>query len=445
MTAGDFGARVAETGRDEFGALARGFNEMAKTLQGLYQGLEARVQEKTRSLETERARLAALYEAVAFSTQADSLQALAQGFVRQLRSVARADACAVRWSDENNERYVMLAHDGLPEALAESEHCLPSGGCHCGQKGGQAQTRVIPILPADARQAGAGRSPHCGEHGFVVVISVPARVHERVVGEIDLFYRHEPSLSEEDRALLEALASHLGTAIEGLRLGALEREAAVAEERTLLARELHDSIAQSLAFLKIQASLLRQAQARGDAQGIARVMGELDAGIHESLADVRELLLHFRTRTNAEDIALALRATLTKFEHQTGLDTELRLHGEGLALPPDTQVQVLHVVQEALYNVRKHAQARRVWVDVDQRAPWRVRVRDDGCGLPPGLPEPDATHVGLAIMRERAASIGASVVLRSLPEGGTEVELTLPAPAAANERPEARPAETANT
>jgi nitrate/nitrite-specific signal transduction histidine kinase len=90
---------------------------------------------------------------------------------------------------------------------------------------------------------------------------------------------------------------------------------------------------------------------------IEKTLAELDAGVHESLGDVRELLVHFRTRTNREDIAPALKTTLQKFEHQTGLATHLDIEGEGMPLPADVQVQVLHVVQEALSNVRKHAQA----------------------------------------------------------------------------------------
>jgi two-component system nitrate/nitrite sensor histidine kinase NarX len=252
------------------------------------------------------------------------------------------------------------------------------------------------------------------------------RLHERLVGELNLFYRSVATLNEEDRALLETLASHLAGAIEGLRAGALEREAAVAEERGLLARELHDSIAQGLSFQKIQVGLLRDALRRQDPARAERVLDELDAGVRESLSDVRELLLHFRTRTNAEDIEPALRTTLQKFEHQTGLATHLTIEGDALPLPPDVQVQVLHVVQEALSNVRKHAQAREVWVEVQQAPQWRVEVRDDGRGFSPGVAEADQTHVGLRIMRERAQRIGATVEVVSVPGSGTAVTLTLP-------------------
>ena len=418
---GDLTARVEVGSDDEFGALSQGFNQMAATLQGLYQNLEAKVQEKTLGLEQQHARLAALYEAAAFVARAGTLDELAQGFARQLRQVARADASAVRWSDESNQRYLLLASDCLPQALVDEEQCVFTGDCLCGQAQGQASTRVIPIRPD-----GGGTLGHCARAGFETVVSVPVQLQERVVGELNLFYRGQAALGDDDRALLETLASHLAGAIEGLRAGALERETAVAEERGLLARELHDSIAQSLAFLKIQVGLLRGALKRQDALQIERTLGELDAGVHESLSDVRELLVHFRTRTNTEDIMPALRTTLQKFEHQTGLKTTLTVEGHGLPLPADVQVQVLHVVQEALSNVRKHAQAHAVWVDVQQAPVWRVEVRDDGQGF---ANEPDAgdeTHVGLRIMRERASSIGAGVEVSSVPGSGTCVVLTLP-------------------
>jgi two-component system nitrate/nitrite sensor histidine kinase NarX len=259
----------------------------------------------------------------------------------------------------------------------------------------------------------------CERAGFDTVISVPVRLHERLLGEINLFYRSPPRAERRRPRPAGDAGQPPGRAIEGLRAGALEREAAVAEERSLLARELHDSIAQSLSFLKIQAGLLRDAVRRQDAGKVDRTLAELDAGIRESLADVRELLLHFRTRTNREDITPALRTTLTKFEHQTGLATHLLVHGEGMPLDADVQVQVLHVVQEALSNVRKHAQASAVWVEVQQGADWRVEVRDDGCGFEVDRSTGDETHVGLRIMRERAGHIGASVEVSSVPGSGT--------------------------
>jgi two-component system nitrate/nitrite sensor histidine kinase NarX len=328
----------------------------------------------------------------------------------------------VRWSDEANRKYLLLASDCLPQAIVDEEQCIPTGDCLCGQAQGTAATRVIPILAAGS----PARLGHCARAGFETIISVPVRLHERVVGELNLFYRESRQLPDDDRALLETIASHLAGAIEGLRAAALQREKAVSEERGFIARELHDSIAQSLAFLKIQLTLLRSDIRSGEAARIDKTLGELDAGVHESLGDVRELLVHFRTRANLEDIAPALKTTLKKFEHQTGLATHLDIEGEGLPLPADVQVQVLHVVQEALSNVRKHARAREVWVEVQQSPQWRVEVRDDGLGFDPGQAGPDETHVGLRIMRERAQNIGATVEVTSVPGSGTCVVLSLP-------------------
>jgi nitrate/nitrite-specific signal transduction histidine kinase len=133
---GDLAARVEVDSSDEFGELSLGFNRMAQTLQGLYQNLEARVAEKTLGLETERARLAALYEASAFVASATTLDALARGFAQQVRRVAQADASAVRWSDESNQRYLLMASDCLPQHLVDAEQCVPTGGCFCGQRAG---------------------------------------------------------------------------------------------------------------------------------------------------------------------------------------------------------------------------------------------------------------------------------------------------------------------
>ena len=304
--------------------------------------------------------------------------------------------------------------------MQEEERSLIAGACACGSLQPQARTRVIPI-----HQDAQAPLRHCARAGFRNVVSVPVRLQQRLIGEIDLFFRRDLQLNTEESELLDALASHLASSLEGLRAAALEREAAVGEERALLARELHDSIAQSLAFLKIQTQLLRGAVHRQQAEKIQSTLDELDAGLKESINDVRELLVHFRTRTNTDDIERALQETLQKFQHQTGLPARLQIEGDGLPLPADVQVQVLHVIQEALSNVRKHAQASHVSLDVEKGSQWRFVVRDNGHGFDTRVRQGE-THVGTKIMRERAERIGAVVKLTSSRGQGTAVRLTLP-------------------
>ena len=423
IQSGDFGARVERVTSDEFGTLADGFNGMAEHLQSMYHHLERKVAEKTAELEEKHERLESLYGVTALVAKATSLDELAQGFTKSMTQISHADGVALRWSDQANQRYLMLAAHGLPSFMVDAELCLGKGDCHCGIVTPEIGLRVIPIQSLSDTSL-----QHCAKAGFETVINIPVFLHERLMGEVDLFYHARISPSPEERSLLEALSSHLASAMENLRLNALEREAAVSQERHLLARELHDSIAQSLAFLKIQVQLMRDAVKSGNEINIKQVLEEIDVGVRESYGDVRELLLHFRTRTNTEDIEPALATTLRKFEHQSGMKASLNMQGQGMPLSPDLQIQVLHIVQEALSNVRKHARASQVWLDVQQQPAWRFEVRDDGVGFMPNN-ELDETHVGLRIMTERAQRIGADLEVISTPSHGSSIILTLPLPA----------------
>lgn len=421
IESGDFSTRIEVETLDEFGLVASGFNGMAGKLQTMYDGLEAQVEAKTRHIEAQRVRIEALYEVSAFLASANTIEELSRGFAQRVRKVMNADAVAVRWSDEVNQRYLMLASDCFPKDMVEDERSLLAGACACGNLKHDARTRVIPIHNHEAAPM-----RNCVRAGYESLVSVPVRLQQRLIGEIDLFFRSTLQLTPDEVELLDALASHLASALEGLRAAALEREAAVGEERALLARELHDSIAQSLAFLKIQVQLLRTASRKSQAEQVQIALDELDAGLRESIGDVRELLVHFRTRTNTDDIEAALQETLQKFKQQTGLPTLLQVSGEGLPLPADVQVQVLHVVQEALSNVRKHADATHVNLEVIKGASWQFVVRDNGRGFAVQA-EHGTSHVGTKIMNERAARIGAKVVIVSEMAQGTTVTLTLPA------------------
>lgn len=417
---GDFSTRVVTDSSDEFGELSAGFNHMTATLQELYQGLERKVDEKTRDLEAERVRLAALYEVSHFLTQVHTLEDLAQGFAQKVQRISKSDAVAVRWSDQASQRYLMLASENLPQEIVSREQCVEPGSCACGQPPESARTRVIPIVAESETSLGM-----CVRAGFGALVSVPIRYQNRVLGEVDLFYRLPTTLTTQDRDLYDTLAGHLAHAVENLRTDALLREAAVSEERTMLARELHDSIAQALAFLRIQVKLLRQALQAAQADRVGQILDEIDVGLKESTSDVRELLLHFRTRTNVDDIEQALLTTLQKFEHQSGVKTQLEMHGHGVALPSDVQLQVLHVVQEALSNVRKHAQADRVQLLVQRGPQWVFTVRDNGKGFDAQSSRNEDTRVGLHIMQERAQRIGAQVSIESVLGTGTEVRIAL--------------------
>jgi two-component system nitrate/nitrite sensor histidine kinase NarX len=424
MAARDFSQRIDERNSvEEFSSLAQGFNQMADALQRSYAGLEAKVAAKTANLAQQNERLAALYDVALLAAQNhDSMEELAQSFAQKICRIAGADAAAVRLATEDGERLLLLGQVRLPQQMRDAEHCVRVGECACGEHLETAPgARVIPI-----RQLGPRTLRHCEAAGYQTVVAIPMRTQQRTHGEVELFFYGERPIPEAERHLLEALVGQVASQLENLRLAARDREMAISEERNLLAQELHDSIAQSLAFLKIQVQLLRSALAKQRAEEVERTLGEIDAGVRESYADVRELLLHFRTRAGHEDIEHALRTTLSKFELQSGLTARLVVSGQGVPLPPDEQIQVLHIVQEALSNVRKHAGARSVELRVLQSPQWRFEVWDDGAGFDQTGDAADETHVGLHIMRERAARIGARLEIRSAAGQGTQVTLLLP-------------------
>ncbi|MHB0990525.1 MAG: type IV pili methyl-accepting chemotaxis transducer N-terminal domain-containing protein [Burkholderiales bacterium] len=422
---GDYSARVEVNSTDELGDLAQAFNRMADQLQTVHAGLEDRVRQKTADLQAEQQRLTALYEVSALVSKAQNLDELAQEFIAALRRLTSADAALLRWTDDTAGRYLLLAAEGMPQHITDDERCLMAGNCHCGQTNINAEPQTVQFREQEEPTAFSKKT--CVNEGFSTLLKVPVTTQDRLLGEIDLLYRSRHTMDQAQRSLLEALAAHLAAAMESLRSAALERESVLAKERSLLARELHDSIAQALAFMKIQLQLLRSALKAGNIERMGSIVNELDTGVRESLADVRELLLHFRTRTQEQDIEPALRSTLQKFELQSGVPVHLQFDGFGQPLDSDIQVQVLHVLQEALSNIRKHAQARHVDATVSSMPQWRFEIRDDGCGFNMLRVGNDTRmHVGLQIMRERAATIGARLLIESHPGSGTCVTLELP-------------------
>ncbi len=351
---------------------------------------------------------------------------LCRGFLRRLLALTGAAAGAVRLVSREGDTLHLFVEEGLAAAFVDKEHCLARGECACGEAAARSAA-VVHVVSAPRKPLSV-TLPHCREAGFGTVAAFPIAAQQQVLGIYNLFYREQREVLGEERHMLESLGQNLGVAIESLRLVSRERELAIAEERNLLAQELHDSIAQALAFLNLQTQMLRKALAQSDPAESARILDEIQAGVQESYADVRELLVHFRTRTTEGDVELGVRTLLNRFQQQAGVATDLRVTGAAVPLAPDDQLQVMHILQEALSNVRKHAGATRVEVGLVRGPGYVFTVRDDGRGFDPAARADDAAsdHVGLRIMRERAARIGARVDVRSQPGGGTEVVLTLP-------------------
>jgi two-component system nitrate/nitrite sensor histidine kinase NarX len=421
----DFGVRVPILNRDEFGELSDGFNHMAAHLQALYSTLEQRVEDKTRNLTEKNRELEILYSISALLHEPGDVDTLCHGFLRRVQTMLGASASSVRLLDSNAKNLYITVSEDLDDSFLDSEAVLSCGDCMCGSA---VEQNVTFFTDCNLPNATLTRET-CRRAGYNTVSAAAITVNKRALGVFNLYFSDNRVLGESDRKLLEALGQQLGTAIDNLRLQARDRELAVSEERNLLARELHDSIAQALAFLNLQVQMFESALARNDSTELHEILGRIRIAVQESYDDVRELLVHFRTRVGQQDLDAAIEAALRRLAEQTGVVTHFDVQGDGAPLDPETETQLLYIVQEALSNVRKHASAHvvRVWLrrGLDGLT---VSVHDDGIGFDDVTVSPDSSqaHIGLQIMRERATRVGGQIAVRSSRGKGTEIRVDLP-------------------
>lgn len=226
------------------------------------------------------------------------------------------------------------------------------------------------------------------------------------------------------------IAHQAALAINNARLQARVQQLATLEERFRLSREMHDGLAQTLSSLGWQTDHLRTLLSRGELAAMEPVLATTRQLIHEAYLDVREAIDGLRDPPGS--LRPTLETYLAEFETRTGIRATLETEGAPVPLRPETELQLLRIVQEALSNVRKHAAAGQVWVRLRyQRQKLALTIADDGRGFDPALP-PGRGHVGLATMRERAESQGGELTLVTGPNQGTRLTITVPSNLALN-------------
>lgn len=223
--------------------------------------------------------------------------------------------------------------------------------------------------------------------------------------------------------MLEEVAQAVGISVRLLCHTHEQQRRHATSQHGALARELHDSVAQQLGYLSFQASLL-QSQMGAPAQAAA-VLQELRGGLSQLQRQVRELITSARLTMNGRSLRQALADSVAEFSRRCIIVFELDNRLADDALSPETELQVLQIIREALANAVRHSHARHVRIELrqDQNGDASVSVEDDGIGLSPASGEEN--HFGLAIIRERAASIGARLAIEAIRPHGVRVHLGL--------------------
>ena len=254
---------------------------------------------------------------------------------------------------------------------------------------------------------------------------IPVRKGDFAVGMLAAELDSAVAMDETRVQFAESFARLLAVALSTVTRSHEEQRVALLEERSAMARELHDSLAQSLAYMKIQVSRLQHSLDSGaPPAGAVAMAQELRDALNNAYREVRELISAFRTQLGRGGIASALQDIATEFSHRNNLVVSLDNQLAGCRLGINEEFHLLQIVREAIANTVRHAHASQVHVALSYGQDHRVRVviEDDGRGLP--SLQSDDRHYGLSIMRERANSLGGELALEPREGGGTRVSVS---------------------
>ncbi|MFN2199816.1 MAG: PAS domain S-box protein [Caldilineaceae bacterium] len=415
--------------------------------------LEQRVEERTHELERRREVSDGLRDILAILNSNQSIEDILNQIAAQACSLLRADASAIFRMHGKRGALQMQASHGLPEEFAsQRKHppdLEPDSGQRAGQQTGAEQDEdeaynenievlklvsgsnptnairvlhtedALSIISAGAATDGEDELVSTTQQPYQAVFSVPILIKNEVYGSLALYYREPRKFSAEEIELATTFGDQTALAIENARLRTQVERAAVAEERNRIARDLHDSVTQTL----FSASLIAEVLPRmweSDREESEKRLAELRQLTRGALAEMRTLLLELRPATLIEvQLRELLRQLTEATTGRTRIPIRLELQGEG-PLPPDVKIAFYHVAQEALNNVAKHAKATHVTVTFKRtQTRGQLTVTDDGRGFVIEKVTPE--HLGLTIMNERAESIGARLQIESRLGHGTSV------------------------
>lgn len=250
--------------------------------------------------------------------------------------------------------------------------------------------------------------------------------NNKVIGGLWVGRGLNSPLNASDKIVCESLAQQISIAIEHALMTAQLQSSAVVEERARLAREMHDGLSQILGFLSLEMQSLELLVKQGRIEDTLEELTKARARIRDAQAEVRENILNLRTAlTKDGEVIPFLIEYIHEFELQTGIETHIEdSASQQVNLLPMCEVQLVRILQEALTNIRLHADANHVWAKFHpENGGLSVSIVDDGIGF---IETELKKHFGLKSMRERTESVNGKISIASQPGEGTKVSLWLP-------------------
>lgn len=368
----------------------------------------------------------------------DDVEELLGRFLGTMLRLAKASAGAVRVVTTDGKHMRLVAARGLPREVVEHERLVPIDCGHCGSALADENSRYEIDLRACAERT---RHGYFGRDCQAMVV-VPLQHGGRLQGTYNLFLPERFELPEEVALLFRSIGEHLGMALENAHLKRENLRITLMNERQMMAAEVHDSLAQTLAYMKMRMALLQDAlhdPAGVSGESAGKYASDVGQAVDEAYRQLRELLVQFRSRMNPMGLQQALGGVAKTFQDRTGIELDYRNRVVDLRLSVDQEAQVFFIVQEALANVGRHSGATAASLTLEGAGDhYVVTIDDNGRGGQGFFAIANRTggfdehphlrdHFGLSIMRERARMIGGRVTVANLPAGGFRVRLTFPA------------------
>jgi two-component system nitrate/nitrite sensor histidine kinase NarX len=282
-----------------------------------------------------------------------------------------------------------------------------------------------PMLVADMGNQNGGRN------SLRSVLAAPVGYEgERVVGVLLTGNFRPQSFNSRQMALIRSFSEQVNLVVRNVKLMAEVELKATLAERSRLAREIHDGLAQTLGFLKLQTAQMQNFLNAGKMSRVEESLAASYKVLSEAYMDARQAIEGLRISPGDGELMEWLGQTVLEFQENTDITVFLESGCDMAQLRPEVQSQLIRIVQEALSNIRKHASARHAWIACSTGAKeFYLEVKDDGCGF--NIDDiPTAARYGLRGMRERSELIGANLDVVSRTDGGTSVRICYPLPAA---------------
>jgi len=357
---------------------------------------------------------------------AGPLQTILLAAAQQALDLLQVDASQVYTLGEQR-RFVLRA--GVPtESLAAPEGVAAVSSGLLRRALEHNEVFTVEDLAAEELTADEAAWLDAGFRGFAAIALSPPL--ERPVGVLALFRRTPWRLDRRDAVRLEDLAVEAVAALRAHSLAIKVAEVAVLQERLNLAREIHDGLASDLAAVVALFKYYEQRRQR-DPEDAGQLLPQLRTMTEEILAGARNILKSLRPKTiRSEGLMASVLKLVDQFGRVNLVETNVNIRGEENTISAEQKEVIFQVLRESLSNVRKHSQARNLWVLVDlSSSPWVLTVRDDGRGFDVRRVAEDPKKVGsygLVGMRERAELIGGALEIVSQSLEGTQVTLIGP-------------------